>query len=248
MPFRHALECVYRTMRIEICDQNESSRAALKELLFCYARENGISADIVCCGCGCLSTEDCSDIIFLDAQNPCMSGIGGLQQRQRLSAIVLTSDDGQDAVRAFHGPAVHYLVRPYDAQQVSEAMDRCLMSLRMRIPACLKVHVHREDLPIPMASIQFIDVFNKITVIHTVRHEYETYTTLSEIDRCLDHSIFLRIHRSAIVNMNEISVFTSQWVRLRNGKMFPLSRDRKEQLAETYQEFLIDRATETAEN
>jgi two-component system LytT family response regulator len=67
------------------------------------------------------------DIVFLDVQMPDLDGFGVLQQIERTPAVVFVTAYDQYALRAFEACAIDYLLKPYEPERFSQAVDRALL-------------------------------------------------------------------------------------------------------------------------
>ena len=93
-----------------------------------------------------------------------------------------------------------------------------------------------------MANIIYIEVFNKISVIHTTGNTLQTYTSLDALFEALGPHMFMRAQRSYIVNMKFIDSFFYDHILLQNRLEIKLSRNNRSILKTQYQNFLFDLA------
>jgi DNA-binding LytR/AlgR family response regulator len=226
---------------IAICDDTELDLKLLDMMLKEYCRDRKIPAEIYpfTSGHDLLQSKKNFDIIFMDIY---LKGESGIQIARQYSGahtqIVFASASREHAIEAFNMDAAHYLVKPFSIEQVAEAMTRCMNHLSL-LPICgVPVHTASGDITIPMDSISFIEVFNKVSVIHTRSNEIETKTGLSTLYSLLDPNIFLRVERSYVVNMFMISKMLSDHVVLKSGHDIPMSRKNHKDLQTSYQKFV----------
>jgi two-component system, LytTR family, response regulator len=174
------------------------------------------------------------DVLFLDIQMP---GITGFDLLARLTAqpfVIFTTAYDEYALRAFEVNSIDYLVKPIDAAQLARALKK-LGRLRpipkpdwQRDPNLLlqelaeSLRAQRTDYPRRIASrvgerISFLDLD---AVTHFIAHDKLNYAivegrrhsvdqTIAELERRLDPARFLRIHRSALVNVDWIQEVNS---------------------------------------
>ena len=169
------------------------------------------------------------DLVFLDIQMPAMTGLDVVAAvgAQRMPATVFVTAYEQYAVRAFEANAVDYLVKPFNRKRFLDSLARVKMRLSSRetgaaamserIAKLLEVLRERENyvqrIPVRVDEhIGFIDVAdivwiraNRNTVlIHLPDRVHELRETLSALAARLDPRRFVRIHRSAIVNVDRV--------------------------------------------
>ena len=140
-------------------------------------------------------------------------------QEHSLPSLVFATAYDRYAVRAFDLNAVDYLVKPFTASRFETAIAR----LRQRgatgaatgVPRLLRDLGRRPDrllvpdgqrmVPLPLTSIQWIQAEGDYARIHADGKTYLVYRTLNDLETRLDGSQFLRIHRSAIVRLDQIA-------------------------------------------
>ena len=169
------------------------------------------------------------DVLFLDIQMP---GINGFELLSRLRVqpfVIFTTAYDEYALRAFEVNSIDYLVKPIETAQLARALTK-LGRLKpvpksdwQRDPAALlevlaaSLRQQREDFPHRIASrvgerISFLPLD---AVTHFVAQDKLTYAvvdgrqhcvdqTIGELERRLDPARFLRLHRSALVNVDWI--------------------------------------------
>lgn len=195
------------------------------------------------------------DIVFLDIQMPAMSGFELLERLSsgHLPAIVMVTAYDQDAVRAFEAGAVDYLLKPISQQRLARAVERARRISRNPFQAAENIALLQELAPATAPAPQRLrNIVGKlgdeyfllnphevlafqaegdVTWIVTSKQRYTATHNLRAMENRLKNSCFRRIHRNALVNVEQIrkmSVMTSQrWlVTLNNGQEFIVSKRR----------------------
>jgi two-component system, LytTR family, response regulator len=201
------------------------------------------------------------DLVFLDVEMPDLDGFGVITEvgAASMPAIIFTSAYSEYAVRAFEAYALDYLLKPFDGRRLGAALDRARSALadsRVGGPdprvAGLLAHLehqlwdkHPQSIAIkagdeyvvtPLADVDWIEAdgnYVKVWVNKRARLMTKTLVTLER--EVLDSEVFVRVHRSAIVNTSRIaSVETSHHgdltLVLRDGTHVPCSRRYRERL------------------
>ncbi len=167
------------------------------------------------------------DLVFLDIQMPGLSGFEVLARLTRRPRIIFVTAHDEFAVKAFEEQALDYLLKPVEADRLSRALerlvdappatvaddrlDRLLASIAQTKPVLRRIPVRRG------ARIALVDVLtavffraeDKYTVLYTSDAEHVIDRTIDELEQALDPEHFLRIHRSAIVNVNFVRDLTA---------------------------------------
>jgi two-component system LytT family response regulator len=188
------------------------------------------------------------DVLFLDIQMPGLTGFDLLASLIRQPFVIFTTAYDEYALRAFEVNSIDYLVKPIEPAQLARAikkLDRVRpiakpdWQLSPDLPDLLRslnqsLRDQRPDYPRRIASrvgerISFLDLD---TVSHFVAQDKLTYAlvagrrhavdqTIVELERRLDPSRFLRVHRSALVNVDWIHEVNSWFA----GKVVLLLKD-----------------------
>ena len=198
------------------------------------------------------------DVVFLDIHMP---GLSGLDVARRVAArvrIVFTTAYDQHAVEAFELNALDYLLKPIERDRLSAALDRValrtvpphddLRTTLARLEGYLRGDAHlghfasrmgeRVQL-IPVDEVTHVFARERATYAATASAEHMLDVTIVELERKLDPSKFVRIHRSTLLNLAWVSELHADFagklvVRLRGDKRHELvvSRDRVRPLKE----------------
>jgi two-component system, LytTR family, response regulator len=247
------------TVRVLIVDDEELARQRLQRLL--AAEEDveviGEASD----GVQALDSirRLTPDLVFLDVQMPEVDGFAVLERlRPRPApAIIFVTAHDDYALRAFDVHAVDYLRKPFDAARFKEAFSRARQRLagsgaedQARKIDALLAQVEsqpprsRERLMVRtdgrlyfvrIDDIDWIEAAGNYVKLHVGRDTHLMRETMTGIEKMLDPTRFLRIHRSAIVNLDRVREmqpwFSGEYtVILRDGTQLRLSRVYRDRL------------------
>jgi len=167
------------------------------------------------CGSGSEAIEEIRrlkpDLLFLDVQMPECDGFDVLELlgEDQPSAIVFVTAYDQYALRAFEAGALDYLLKPYDNARFERALDRAKQTLIRNRQAPKKL----ERLAIKSAGqiafvklvdIDWIEAADYYACLHIGSKTHLLRRSMAELEQALDPNVFVRIHRSAIVNMERV--------------------------------------------
>jgi two-component system LytT family response regulator len=165
-------------------------------------------------------------LVFLDINMPDLDGLGvaeSLTQSERPPAIVFVTAFDQHAVKAFELSALDYLLKPYDRERFDQALSRVRGALETkRDPQALGETIARirheeayaRRLLIPNDGRSFFVSVREVSrlesdgnhvLVHTPRGVHSLRSTLEGLETRLDPAQFARVHRSHIVNIDEIA-------------------------------------------
>jgi two-component system, LytTR family, response regulator len=206
--------------------------------------------------------ETAVDLVFLDVQMPDMDGFEVLERLETDSppAIIFVTAYDKYALRAFDVHALDYLLKPFDDERFEETLEHvCKQIKRNRIENLSgklaglladynkasktgKPNAYQKRLVIrstgkisfiEVEEIEWIEAEGSYVSLHTGARAHLMRGTLKKLEKTLDPRRFVRIHRSAIVNISFVRelkpYFHGEYVViLKNGKKLKLSRSYRE--------------------
>lgn len=182
-----------------------------------------------------------ADLLLLDVQMPGETGLDlldSLPAADRPLVILLTAHEAF-AVRAFALGAVDYLLKPLDPERFDEALARARERLALRrqagalatpeFVARFAVKLGRRTLFVPTTAIEWIEADGDYARLHAGGRSYLLREPLADLAGRLDPSRFVRVHRSAIVRVDQVAELQplsnrDALLRLRDGSPVRASR------------------------
>ena len=215
-------------MRVLIADDEPVARRGLRTLL-------AAEPDVVIAGEAgdgeeterLLRTDDI-DVLILDIQMPQKSGldvVAGIDPASLPLVIFVTAHD-EHAIRAFDLHALDYLVKPYREDRLREAIGRAralvgrrqLGAFRQRVgawvasqpayPSRIRVEERERIRFVAVREIQWIEAQDYCVLVHLAGERILRRGTLKQFLRTLDPAQFVRVHRSAAVNIRHVRELT----------------------------------------
>lgn len=214
-------------IRTVIVDDEELGRDRMQALL---EQQPDIEVVAVCNdGVSALETIDREqpDLVFLDVQMPGMNGFEVVENIDdaRMPAIVfVTAHDGY-AIRAFEIHALDFLLKPFDQTRFEKALERARAHVQRDRSAAIDPHLvsfleelraerkYSERLIVKSGGrvffvrteeIDWVEASGNYVKIHTKNDAYLLRESMKNMEAKLDPKTFVRIHRSAIVNIDRI--------------------------------------------
>jgi two-component system LytT family response regulator len=189
------------------------------------------------------------DIMFLDIEMPEDNGLDFLRELPGpiLPTVIFTTAHAQYALDAFGVNAADYLVKPLDQPRVTRALERAkrliaggrvAASRTVAIRSRLAVRHRGEIIFIKVEQVDWISAEGNYSRLHSAETSYLIRGTLQRIEASLDPSTFIRVHRSAIVNIDRVrKLATSDGVAnivLSTGDAVPLGASYRGRLEEIF--------------
>jgi two-component system LytT family response regulator len=240
-------------MRVVIADDEPLAREKLRLML---TAEPGVSILAECENgaeiLDALNTHK-PDLLMLDVQMPELDGFAVLNQvsPDSLPIIIFTTAFDRHAVRAFEANALDYLLKPFDQERLHQAVNRARAELLKandreathRILNFLSQNANWQSpsgrrlvirsggrvIFLGLDEIDYVEAAANYVKINVGKQSYLLRKGIGEIAEKLDPALFVRIHRSAIVNVRRIKelqpVNSGEYiVVLKDGKELSCSR------------------------
>ncbi|HSP13593.1 MAG TPA: response regulator [Thermoanaerobaculia bacterium] len=186
------------------------------------------------------------DLVFLDVQMPGLSGmqvVDAIGSENMPETVFVTAFD-RFALDAFDRAALDYLVKPFDDDRFGQAFQRArrMIDLEKGEPSAksdsldrIPVESRGQVRVVPVERIDYITASGPYAELHVGDRVFAVRERMQTLEERLDPDVFFRIHRSAIVRLDQIEAVTRQsggdyGVRLKNGVELSLSRGRREEL------------------
>ena len=157
------------------------------------------------------------DILFLDINMPVLDGIAFLKTVKDPPQVIFTTAYKEYALNAFDLAACDYLLKPFSLDRFIVAVDKAIEKLNKYIPVVqpANVEIKTEDalfiktdskiFRIPHRDILYAEANGNYTKIVTLQNAYLPGMTFSHLEQQLPRSLFIRVHRSFIINKAAIS-------------------------------------------
>jgi two-component system LytT family response regulator len=233
-------------LSVVVVDDEAPARALLRELLAGHA-DVAVVAE---CANGFEAVKAVTDLkpqlLLLDVQMPKLDGFEVLQLIGNDTLVIFVTAYDQYAIKAFEVHAVDYLLKPFDADRLAEALGRARSRLlagekiptralpssareaaqpleRILVRDRAEVHV------IPVDRVDFFESQDDYVGIRSGGRTHLKEQTLAEIEALLDPRAFVRIHRRYVLNLSRMAKIEqtdtdSRFAILTDGTRLPISR------------------------
>lgn len=185
------------------------------------------------------------DLIFLDIHMPDFTGFDFIQTVKNPPKIILVTSDKNFAIEAFEYECiVDYIVKPISQERFDKAMQKLKSSPKIdnsvlspiEIPSKIQVgsddfyiNIDRRLIKIDFPSINFIEAKGDYIHIKTEGKNYTVHSTLKKIEDKLPNDLFLKVHRSYIINVKKIIDIEDNSVLI-GKEVIPVSRSNRPEL------------------
>jgi len=236
------------TLRVLVVDDEPLARTGLAALV----RRD---PDLACageCGDGQGAIEAIEslkpDLVLLDVQMPEIDGFGVIRAigAERMPPVIFVTAYEEFALQAFRVHAVDYIVKPFTDAVLAEALERAkrghlqhltdrltqLVGIRQDHLTRITVRTAQRVQVVRVADIDWIEAADYCAKLHAGASTHVVRVSLGALERLLDPGVFVRVHRSAIVNVNRLEEIESDSsgdgiIRLSDGATVRLARSRR---------------------
>lgn len=229
-----------------IVDDEDLARKLLREMLGSHP-EIDIAAE---CRNGMEAMkavgEHKPDLLFLDVQMPKLTGFDVLEliERRNLGVIFVTAYD-QYAMKAFEVHAVDYLLKPFSRERFEAALERAKnqkpkkeLDAAELAAAARPAGEYAERIVVKdgtkvtlirVARLDYAEALDDYVSLATEGKKHLKQQTISGLELALDPKLFVRIHRSYLVNLERVARIEpygkdSKVAILTSGVRLPVSR------------------------
>jgi two-component system, LytTR family, response regulator len=233
-------------IRVVVVDDEELARGILREWLADHPDieivaecANGFEAVKA-------ATELKPDLLMLDIQMPKLDGFDVLELVGGDIPVIFITAYDRYAVRAFEVHAVDYLLKPFSAERLADALDRARARIRSKERPPMKellaaarpdrtplqrilIRERAEVHVIPVERIDYLESQDDYVAVRCGGRSYLKEQPLAELEAQLDAAVFVRIHRRYVLNLArlakiETGLTESRTAVLRDGTELPISR------------------------
>ena len=169
-----------------------------------------------------------ADLLLLDIQMPGGDGFDVVRAlpSEHAPAVVFVTAHDDYAIRAFEDAAVDYLIKPFDRRRFDQAIDRAKKNAPRDLRASFfPVKKRERTIIVPVREVDWIEAEGKYVRLHAGGQSHLVRDTIAAVERRLDGRLFVRIHRSTIVNLRRVAeVRDDTLIVLHDGTELVMSR------------------------
>ncbi len=191
------------------------------------------------------------DLIFLDIHMPGFTGLDFIKTLKNPPKVIFTTTDSKFAIEAFeYSFIVDYLLKPVSSERFEKAIEKARKLIYLENLESKEnletsnntqkqveeehkndfyVNIDRRLVKIDLPTICFVQAKGDYIYVKTDDSEYEVHASLKKIEQKLPTSLFLKVHRSYIINVKKIIDIEDNSVLI-NRDVIPVSRSNRPDL------------------
>ncbi|RBL90045.1 LytR/AlgR family response regulator transcription factor [Chitinophaga flava] len=190
------------------------------------------------------------DLMFLDINMPKVSGLHLLETLSNPPMTILVTAYPDYALDGFRLNVLDYLLKPLSLQRFTQAILKakdyfCLQqppAAALNPPVLDYIFVKHKQVyeKVMLSDILFVESMQNYVLIQTIHTKIVAYLTFKNVEQQLPADSFLRIHKSYIVNLHQVSKLDSNMVQV-GGHTLPVSRSQRELLMQVVNKRLLSK-------
>ncbi len=220
------------TFRVLTVDDDEVARKRLRDLIALDSE--------------CELADDHADIMIVEVE---MADVDGFEVVRRMPGkaplVIFTSRRAEYAARAFEAHGFDYLIKPLAEARFLDSLRRAKAEImrdrttgllrRGQAPQRVAVRKNGRVILVTIEEIDWIEAADNYVSLHCGGETHVLRETIREMEARLDPALFVRVHRSAIVNIDRIKEL-QPWFRgdyrviLLDGTILTLTKNHREKL------------------
>jgi len=229
-------------MNCIIIDDEATSRTIIGELCSSYKNLNVVEVFSNAIEAIKYLNQNKTDLIFLDIHMPDFNGFDFIRTLKDPPYIILTTADAEFAIQAFeYDCIVDYLVKPIKPGRFKKSIQKVGGKLNKKITAATTnkekqqagddfyININKRLIKIDIQSIFLVQAKGDYIYLKTDNKNYTVHSTLKKIEEKLPDHMFLKIHRSYIININKIIDIEDNSVLIEKD-VVPVSRSNRPEL------------------
>ena len=216
-------------MKIAICDDDVKFACVFENILLRkYSNYPNLSVEVYFSGEKLCSTMDDGiyfDVIFSDIKMQKISGIDvGSHLRNNLenhsTILVFVSNYESYHKSLYPVSPIAFISKPSYEIELENVMQ--LINKKMKQSSdIITIRIRQEVHKIRRQDILFFESNKRKIVLHTLKYQLEFYKTMSEVFDLCDEN-FVQIHKSYIVNLNNVKIFAAHTLTMQSGDQIPI--------------------------
>ena len=229
-------------MNCIIIDDEATSRTIIGELCSSYKNLNVVEVFSNAIEAIKYLNQNKTDLIFLDIHMPDFNGFDFIRTLKDPPFIILTTADAEFAIQAFeYDCIVDYIVKPIKPERFKKSIQKVEGKLNEKVTATTTekeklqtvddfyVNINKRLIKIDIQSIYLVEAKGDYIYLKTDNKNYTVHSTLKKIEEKLPDHMFLKIHRSYIININKIIDIEDNSVLIEKD-VVPVSRSNRPEL------------------
>jgi len=170
------------------------------------------------------------DLMFLDINMPNLSGMQLMKTLDKAPMVIITTAYREYALESFELDVVDYLHKPVSFERFIKAVNKArakLEPIEIGAPAAAKteedkgpdyifVKEDKRNYRVDVKDIQYLQADGDYINVITPKRTYLVYMTMKKMEKLLEHTNLIRVHRSFFVNLSYVTAFEGNRILIKD--------------------------------
>ncbi|MFN8256755.1 MAG: LytTR family DNA-binding domain-containing protein [Bacteroidales bacterium] len=187
-------------------------------------------------------SENETDLLFIDIHMPDLSGLDIVSKLNHKPVLIFTTAYSEYAIEGFKADAIDYLLKPIDYPDFLKAVNKAKELILAKSAKNVNIQSSKDFLFIKseykiirlnFSDIKYIQGMSEYVRIHlTTGKPIMSLLSLKSIETQLPEELFMRVHKSFIVNLQKVNVIERNEIVYDDGVVIPVSQQYKQKFQE----------------
>lgn len=230
-------------MRIAVCEDNDIVAAFMEDYIASMDAEN-IEYEIFTSGDDLIHYMEQENvtfnILFMDIEMPGRNGIetsAYIREKDKNALIIFITDHKEYVYEVFDVLPLRFLIKPVTREALNLVMKKAFEHFNLTKQVFF-FKQNKTQLQVAFDEIIYFEGNLRKVRLVTTGGEYDFYGKISEVVKKLDGNLFLQIHNSYIVNMDQIRKISESVVLLKSGITLPISKKYREYVRQKHIQYM----------
>lgn len=230
-------------MRIAVCEDNNIVAAFMEDYIASMDAEN-IEYEIFTSGDDLIHYMEQENvtfnILFMDIKMPGRNGIetsAYVREKDKNALIIFITDHKEYVYEVFDVLPFRFLIKPVTREALNLVMKKAFEHFNLTKQVFF-FKQNKTQLQVAFDEIIYFEGNLRKVRLVTTGGEYDFYGKISEVVKKLDGNLFLQIHNSYIVNMDQIRKISESVVLLKSGTTLPISKKYREYVRQKHIQYM----------
>ncbi|SFH45857.1 LytR/AlgR family response regulator transcription factor [Pedobacter insulae] len=174
------------------------------------------------------------DVLFLDIRMPKLNGLDFIRTLKQKPIIIITSAFEEYALESFDLDVCDYLLKPFRFDRILKAANRALEihQLKNQVKQQIEedhigIKVDKKHILIKLNELQYLESLGNYVKVWKDGNFQLTPRTLTSFEEQLPKELFIKVHKSYIVNKKFVHYLEGNMLILKNGTQIPIGKNYK---------------------